>query len=88
LDAGTEYYLVNVTINHAKTTGASACAGCTQSVCLGVRSVELIQPPSLPHYRIIASGAQNLLTWQGLPAACAATPVRNATWGQVKALYR
>ena len=34
------------------------------------------------------TAGSNIVTWQGVGADCNAVPVRNATWGAVKSLYR
>jgi hypothetical protein len=35
-----------------------------------------------------SSPGSNIVTWQGIGPNCQAVPVKNATWGQVKTLYR
>lgn len=79
------YYLVRIIVNHARTTGAGACAGCAEPLCIDVVSARLLQ--SAPHADYQLSPSASLLTWNGAPDGCA-TPARATTWGQVKALYR
>lgn len=87
----TEYFNMNISINNAKTVN-SACTGCSDPVCLMLSSVKLTTPTPLSGTDVTIGNANsagsNTLTWQGVGANCAAVPVRNATWGAVKALYR
>jgi hypothetical protein len=90
--SATEYFAANVTINNAKTVGTGACAGCTTPVCIVFNSVKVTTPVAANDVIIGAatSAGSNVATWQSGPSAgiCNAVPTRNATWGQVKALYR
>ncbi len=90
LVANQEYFAFNVVINNALTTGAGSCAGCTVPACIVFNSINVVpgtDPPTLVGNA--ASAGSNQATWQGGSGAnCLAVPVKNATWGQVKALYR
>jgi hypothetical protein len=35
-----------------------------------------------------SSTSSNIVSWQGVGPNCQSVPVKNQTWGQVKALYR
>ena len=85
---GSEYFVGNVSILNTKTTGTGLCAGCTDPVCLSFTRCLLTQPaPAIPIY-ISTPGTNSLVTWQGVGADCAAVPVRKATWGAIKSMYR
>lgn len=88
---GVEYFSCNVVITNAKSVN-SACTGCSTPVCLVLNSVKVTTPTPLAGTDVTISGAttagSNEITWQGAGANCASVPVRNVTWGAVKALYR
>jgi len=110
LVTGQEYFALTAVINHVKTVGTGACAGCTLGACMGFVGLRLIvTPPSaempVPPSGDVLIGPNGLLgqvvTWQGgggiaIPnyggagfTYCpGATPARNRTWGDVKAIYR
>ena len=94
---GQEYYLFSLTVNHVKTVGAGACAGCNLGACIGLQYVELNTPPPVSTQTFFALSLDTdwLTTWQGgiLNGAgglsCAqTTATRTSTWGGVKSLYR
>lgn len=90
LNPGEEYYASRISINNAKTVG-SACTGCNEPVCIVLNGVQVIQPAGTIGGNVWATneGTRRSITWQGGAGAnCLAVPVRNRTWGQVKALYR
>jgi len=93
-----EVFLFNLMISHTKTVGTGACAGCTIPVCLAIERMKYVGPNArFKSY----SGSKNhdgewFVSWQGgagvvsgTGEGCpAAVPVRNATWGAIKTLYR
>ena len=86
LDEGTEYFVFNLVISNMKTVGTSSCDGCRRGARLAIPGITLKQPAGVGDFYI--SGAANTsgvwyLDWQG----GATDPVRNTTWGGVKALY-
>jgi hypothetical protein len=86
----TEYGVFQLTVNNAKTVGTGACAGCTNPVCIVLNSVLMTTSGNLNN-TFMGTGTSpgsNIVTWQGAGADCNAVPVRNTSWGQVKALYR
>jgi hypothetical protein len=89
LVANTEYFGFVMTVNHAKTVGTGSCGGCLTPVCLVLNSV-CVAPGAAECVKIsdtVIAGS-NFITWQGgVGANCQSVPTRNATWGQVKALY-
>ena len=94
---GQEYYLFSLIVNHLKTVGTGACAGCNVPACIGLQYVELNTPPPVSTLTFFAfsSDIDWLTTWQGGIVNstgglnCAqTTSTRPATWGSVKSLYR
>src|SRR6185295_17367776 len=63
---GTEYFSCNVVINHAKTVGTGACAGCTTPVCIVFRQDKVTTPVARDDVSLGpgAAGAY-FVTWQG-----------------------
>jgi len=96
-----EYGMFRIDLDHARTVGAGACGGCSTPACIVFNSLRIFSSLlSLPP-EITLSGAgfgpgTDFVTWQGGagvqvgPAfGCpAATPARNRTWSDVKAIYR
>jgi len=86
-----EYYCVNLIVASNGTIAPDpVCAGCTTPVCIVLNSVNVV--PGTNAATIVGSpslGTSAQITWQGgVSANCSAVPTKNATWGQVKALYR
>jgi len=88
LTADTEYFLFNILINNSKSTGTGNCAGCLVPACLSFTRCQLTQPLPFDLVNISTPGVVSLVTWQGSGADCAAVPVRKATWGAIKSMYR
>ncbi len=99
LVSGQEYFSFNVTLNNVGTTGAGACAGCVTPVCIVLNSLQVVRQDGSIGRTLTLPGNStdsNYVTWQGggVPivgsaSGCpAATPVRNASWGAVKRMYR
>jgi hypothetical protein len=90
LVTGTEYFACNLTINNAKTVGTGSCAGCDEAVCIVLNSVNVTTPVLANDIFIgnASSPGSNIVTWQGTGPDCQSVPVKNTTWGAVKALYR
>ena len=88
--ASQEYFSGNIRIDHAKTVGTGACAGCAVPACLILQSLKVTTSLNANDVTLTApaSSGSNVVTWQGSGADCNLVPVRNRTWGQVKALYR
>jgi len=82
LEAGTEYYAFGVEFGNP-TTG---CNGCDHAACFIVNSLTLTHSGG-----IYASDMdyRNYATWQGGPGNCPfIVPIRQTTWGQIKAVFR
>jgi len=90
LVATTEYFSANVLITNVKSTGLGSCAGCTEPMCIVLNSIKCTTPsgPNDVFIGTASAAGSNIVTWQGAGPNCQAVPVRNQTWGQVKALYR
>ena len=92
LFANTEYWSCNMTVNNAKTVGTGACVGCAAPVCIVLNSLKITTNTPQGANDVTLSGpttgSSDQVTWQSLGANCAAVPVKNATWSQVKSLYR
>jgi len=104
LAAGQEYFSFNLVINNLKSAGLGSCAGCSDPVCIVFNSLNLTTPIAANNVKFSGptNGTDsNFATWQGGAgvitnppgggggSGCpAATPTKNATWGQVKSLYR
>ena len=88
--ANTEYFSCNVVVDHAKTVGTGACGGCAGSVCLVLTSITVTTPVLSNDVFLLGgtSPGSDMAHWQGSGANCLLVPAKNATWGQVKALYR
>jgi hypothetical protein len=89
---GFEVYSFKANINSAKSAGLGACAGCNAGACIVLNSIKINQPVSEPGGSkfVSAPATRNYATWQGgIGGDClGATPAKNTTWGNVKALYR
>jgi hypothetical protein len=90
LDATSMYYAARVILKNNKTVGDPSCLGCNDAACLVMNSI-LIGRIAGPDIVLQAPGPgdANWARWQGGAGAdCAAVPVRNRAWGQLKGLYR
>jgi hypothetical protein len=84
--ADQEYYGFRLVIDDS---GTLACAGCTEPICVTLQNIVIETDPPTPPLDLSAPLVGKIVTWQGESAvACAITPVRTQTWGQIKALYR
>ena len=94
LQADVEYFSFNLVIDHSKTVGEGACDGCATRVCIFFSALKLTQPIGVGDYVLHGLSEYpptDRISWQGQTAFCSGgviNPVRNTTWGSVKALYR
>jgi len=95
--AGQEYFSFQLNINHQKTVGPGACAGCDVTMCIALIAVNVTNADSRFDRQLrIGSGsgdtlADSFVLWQpvaGQTTCSRAVPVRNRTWGELKSLYR
>ena len=88
--AAAEFFAFNIVISNAKTTGAGNCVGCTENVCIVLNSINVV--PGILAGVLLGDGTapgSNIATWQASVAGdCTGVPTKNATWSQVKSLYR
>lgn len=88
------YYAAKLILRNEATVGAQACDGCLAGACLVLNSIRVGRltggsGSESVVLEVPGAGDANRATWQGgADAACAAVPVRNVTWGGLKALYR
>ena len=93
LDATHMYYGLKIVIQNVNTTGFGSCTGCISHVCLVLNSIWVKRTLGAAggDQLLVTPGAvgSNWATWQGPSNLdCSAVPVRRATWGQIKSLYR
>ena len=86
LTAGT-WGIARWNITSIRTVGSPSCAGCLTPVCVVFNSVNITVVGNTNN-RLVSGGANDRITWQGTGADCNLVPVKNATWGAVKSLYR
>jgi hypothetical protein len=90
ITTGSEYFAFNCLINNAKTVGTGSCAGCSTAACIVLNSIN-VATNDINIHEFLSGGAagagSDMATWQGAGPSCALVPTKNATWGQVKALY-
>ena len=89
LVAKQEYGAFRLNVANELTTGADACPGCANPVCIVLTRlvVAKVDGTSVFMQTPVTPGSQ-IITWQGAGADCQLVPVKNATWGAVKSLYR
>jgi hypothetical protein len=86
-----EYYAFEVLINRSKSIGTGSCEGCATATCIELRYIQLDQLTAPITFGAISRVEQNrFVTYNGAQAnnCVGFTPVRNRTWGAVKAMYR
>ena len=95
LSVGTDttYHAVRLVLGYAHTTSFNVCSGCLPSACLVFNSVLVRRVPGAPggdvHLETPGPGNSSWATWRASGTSlCMSIPVRPATWGQIKSLYR
>jgi hypothetical protein len=91
--ANDNHFIFNVIIDNFSTVdmGGGNCPGCTLPVCIVLNSLRFttFSPTTVIDVTTARVPGSNFATWQGGAGAnCANVPVKQATWGAVKALYR
>jgi hypothetical protein len=89
-DANVAYTACRVLL---RTTNVFTCAGCAIPACLVFNSLLIRRAPGSSVEEVFIAAPEspglNMVLWQGGSGAdCLSVPVRRATWGAVKALYR
>lgn len=96
-DGTTEVAIAKWTVTKAKSVTASACAGCAQGACIVLNEVQIqgTGDHQFEDYLHLTTpiGTKNWISYNtsapgDIPVCPDAVPVRNRTWGSVKALYR
>lgn len=88
LDPGQEYFAFALDVDHQKTTGPDACAGCALPACIVLNGIELYRPGGT-RVSITNPDQSYMLNWQSMVPNCPfIVPARRQTWGGIKALYR
>jgi hypothetical protein len=82
LIAGQTYFLFNVNIAHTKSLGGDSCAGCAQPLSIFFEEFKIYTTTTGLEYTYDGFVTPKA-TWQW-----SQVPTRNATWGQIKSLYR
>lgn len=85
LAAGVEYYAFKVLVNNAKSTGASACSGCSTPVCLLLSELNVVQSDG-QHEALTQAATSNKVTWQAATNCPGAMAQQNVTWGQIRSI--
>ncbi len=89
LGTTSQYYAIRLTIDHALTL---SCTGCASPACLVLNSIWLRRPTVPGGDVLLTAPAPNNASWarwQGESNAdCVAVPIRRATWGRIKTMYR
>jgi hypothetical protein len=88
LDPNTEYYGERLTLNHQKTVGTGACAGCSQPLCIALSSASTVANPDNPVTTSLWPSVQAAIVWNGGASCDRLVPAKNRTWGAIKTLYR
>jgi hypothetical protein len=90
LDGSSMYYAARVILTNSLTVGSPSCAGCSGAACLVLNSILIGRAAGGNVFlQTAGAGEANWALWQGGSGAnCAAVPIRNRPWGQVKGLYR
>ena len=92
VDGTSMYYAARITLKNNRTVGTPSCAGCEGAACLVLNSIIIgrLAGSTGGNYFLQTPGPNgaNWALWQGSGANCAAVPVRNRAWGQLKGLYR
>lgn len=103
LSAGRTYAAFKLVINHQRTSGAGACAGCETPACITFERMVIAQyaqpdpetAETRPRNTEITLGLPgtgntpgNLATWQGGATNCGAGLTKPSSWSQVKDRFR
>ncbi len=82
---GHEYALARLVLDHSRTTGPGACAGCSLGADIGTDFIWMYTTDG----RNLGYSSGTYVTWQDPTLRCwAVVPVVNRTWGAIKSLYR
>ncbi len=85
--AGVEYYGFVLGLDHTRTVGAGACAGCATGVTLVLNEIKSAELNGRGVRHTAPLGHQ-CVTWHAGTVPCATLPARRATWGRIKSIWR
>jgi hypothetical protein len=103
VQSGQSYAAFKLRINHLRTSGPGACAGCETPMCVRLEELKLteILGPKDPASQIYPvrettltngipgmGGSSQVATWQGGTSNCGAGTAKPSTWSQLKDRYR
>jgi len=83
-----ETFVVSIDVDFGRSVGTSACEGCSSGACVVLRRVTFHDEGGSVVVPMPLRQGQSMLVWQTTLSACQTTPIRNRTWGAIKALYR
>jgi hypothetical protein len=87
LEANVEYFACQLRISAARTVGG--CAGCSVPAIWAISRMQLTRVSANLSMDSPYHDGNQCITWQSSTSSCGQPiPVRNATWGQLKSLYR
>lgn len=90
-DGTTELTVFRFTVLNTQTLGTNSCGGCRTGVCIVLNEIHLDGMDDQPSdwLRLVTPGLGNFVVFNADAPICpTSVPVRNRTWGSVKALYR
>lgn len=86
------YAAFRLTINHARSNGAAACAGCDKPACIVIERMVLATPQKRDVELTTGisglGGFGNIATWQGGTSTCGTGAPKTSTWGALKRRYQ
>ncbi len=85
---GRELTLGRVVVRRSRTTGPSACAGCSDPAWMSLRAVGLHTLQGLGDRWLTAASTNNVVAWNASWTYTCTVPTANRTWGAVKSLFR
>jgi hypothetical protein len=86
---GIEYYAFEILINRKKSIGTGSCDGCATAACLELRFLHLYQARRPDPFGLSDVDQNRRVTYNNSSVNdCLYVPVRNRSWGAVKAMYR
>ena len=101
VSSGRTYAAFKLVINHQKSSGGGACAGCDTPVCIALDAIRLVQPgqkkqdgtrpevyADLTEGLSSTGGASQVATWQGGTSNCGAGTVKPSTWAELKNRFK
>lgn len=83
-----ETYLFRLVLDHVRTVGTDACAGCATATCVLFYRAVLVQPAGVGDFELSWPHDFQTAGWNGGSGSLCSVAVRRATWGAIKSLYR